>query len=201
MADTTANPPAFGAAEAGAFPWWVMLIEGIAALILGVFFFMTPAVTTLTVAWFIALYWVITGVISVISLFWDRTQWGWKLFWGIISIVAGWYLLGNLILGTAILLWVYVLILGFQGLIIGIVQIVQAFQGAGWGRGILGAISLLLGGWIVYLAFQKPGVIGVLPWVFGFFAVVGGIAAIVFSFQLRKLNATSTTSPMTPTAA
>ena len=43
--------------------------------------------------WFIALYWVVTGVISIVSLLWDRTQWGWKLIWGLISVLAGWFIL------------------------------------------------------------------------------------------------------------
>jgi uncharacterized membrane protein HdeD (DUF308 family) len=200
MADTTANPPAFGAGDAAAFPWWVMLLEGIALLILGIMFFTSPALTTAVAIWFVALYWVITGVVALVSLFWDRTQWGWKLVWGVISVMAGWYVLTNIIAGAVLLLWVYMLILGIQGLIMGVVELVQGFQGAGWGRGVLGAINLLFGGVLVYWAFNNPAVIGIFPFVFGIFAVIGGIAAIVFSFQLRKMNATAT-SPTTPAAA
>jgi uncharacterized membrane protein HdeD (DUF308 family) len=192
MADTTANPPAFGAGDAGAFPWWVMLLEGIAALLLGILLFVYPAVTTIVAVWFIALYWVLTGVIALVSLFWDRTQWGWKIFWGLISVAAGWFILTNPIIGAGTLLWAFALILGIQGLILGVVQIVAAFQGAGWGRGALGAISLLFGVLILTRLWTAALVI---PWVFAIFAVIGGIAAIVFSFQLRKMNATAAMPP------
>jgi uncharacterized membrane protein HdeD (DUF308 family) len=187
MADTAvATPSAFGTATARDFPWWMMLIEGIAALILGIFFFTNPVATTVTVVWFVALYWVITGVIQVVSLFWDRTQWGWKLAWGIISILAGWFVLTDILVGTAALLFIYVIIIAVQGIILGIVQIAQATKGAGWGRGVLGGLSIFFG--ILLLAWNWKVVV-VLPWVFGIFAVIGGIAAIFASFQLRKAQA------------
>jgi uncharacterized membrane protein HdeD (DUF308 family) len=192
MADVAANPPAFGKAEPHFYPWWLLLIEGIAAIIVGIFFFTSPAITATTVVFFVALYWVITGVVTLVSLFWDRSQWGLKLLWGIISVIAGWWIIGNLLLGTATLIWVYALILGIQGLVIGAVEIYQAFQGAGWGRGILGAISLLFGGWIVYLAIGRPAAVVVLfAYVFAIMAIVGGIAAIFFAFQVRGMEKSS----------
>jgi uncharacterized membrane protein HdeD (DUF308 family) len=197
MAETTANPPAFGAGDAAAFPWWVMLLEGIVALVLGILLFMYPGVTAVVAIWFVALYWVITGIITLASIFWDRTQWGWKLFWGVISIAAGWFIMTNPIIGAGTFLWTFALILGIQGLILGVVQVVAAFQGAGWGRGVLGAISMLFGVLILMYLWQAALV---LPWIFGIFAVAGGLAAIFFSFQLRKMNATSSL-PTTPSAA
>ena len=185
MADTAiaTTPSAFGKASAADFPWWLMLIEGIAAVIVGIFLFTNPAATTVTIVWFIALYWVFTGIISVVSLFWDRTQWGWRLAWGVISILAGWFILTNLFVGTFALLWIYVIIIAVQGIILGIIELVQAFQGAGWGRGVLGGLSIVFG--LLLLAWNYK-VVFVLPWVFGVFAVVGGLAAIFASFALRK---------------
>ena len=189
MAGVAANSPAFGKAEPHMYPWWLLLIEGIAAILVGIFFFMTPGITAATVALFVALYWLITGLVTLISLFWDRTQWGLKLLWGIVSVIAGWWIIGNLLLGTATLLWVYALILGIQGLIIGIVELVQAFQGAGWGRGALGAISVLFGGWILYLAIGKPlEVVVIFAYVFAILAIIGGMAAIFFAFQVRGME-------------
>jgi uncharacterized membrane protein HdeD (DUF308 family) len=193
MAEVAANPPAFGKAEPHLYPWWLLLIEGIAAILIGIFFFMTPGITAATVAFFVALYWMITGIVTLVSLFWDRTQWGWKLVWGIISVIAGWWIIGNLLLGTATLIWVYALILGIQGLIIGIVELVQAFQGAGWGRGALGAISVLFGGWIMYMAIGRPvQIVVIFAYAFAILAIVGGIAAIFFAFQVRGMEKSAT---------
>jgi len=78
------------------------------------------------------------------------------------------------------------LLLGINGMIIGVVDIVKAFQGAGWGKGVLGAFSVIIG---AYIAFNFPQFILVLPWVWGLFVAAFGIAAIVMSFQLRKTQA------------
>ena len=194
MADTAAaTPPAFGTATAKDFPWWVMLVEGLAAIVVGILLFTNPAATTVTIVWFIAVYWIVTGIISVASLFWDRTQWGWRLAWGIISIMAGWFILTDLIVGTAALLFIYVIILAIQGIILGVVQLVQASQGAGWGRGALGVLSILFG--FLLLAWNWKVVV-VLPWVFGVFAMGIGILAVVASFMLRQAQSTSTSQAL-----
>ena len=56
------------------------------------------------------------------------------------------------------------------------------FKGAGWGVGILGAISILFG--ILLLANYMKFTIS-LPWAVGILAIVGGIAAIVMAFRLK----------------
>jgi uncharacterized membrane protein HdeD (DUF308 family) len=184
MADSLiGTPAAFGTATARDFPWWVMLIESLAAVALGIFLFMNPVATVVTVVWFIAIYWVVTGIISVASLFWDRTQWGWRLAWGIISILAGWFILEDLLVGAFALLWIWVIIIAVQGIILGIVQIVAATKGAGWGRGALGALSLLIG--ILLLARSGLATLA-LPYVLGAIAVLLGLVGIIGSFALRK---------------
>jgi uncharacterized membrane protein HdeD (DUF308 family) len=184
MAETAvATQPAFGEATTRDFPWWLMLIEGLAAIVLGVFLFTNPAATTVTIVWFIAMYWIVTGILSIVSLVWDRTQWGWRLAWGIISILAGWFIVTDLLVGTAALLFIYVIILAVQGIMLGIVQVVQATRGAGWGRGVLGGLSIVFG--LLLLAWNWKVVL-VLPWVFGVFAVAGGLLAVVGSFMLRS---------------
>jgi uncharacterized membrane protein HdeD (DUF308 family) len=176
-------PDAFGAATLRDYPWWVMLVEGIAAVILGGFLFMNPVATTVTIVWFIAIYWVVTGLFSLISLFWDRSQWGWRLVWGIISVLAGWFIITDLLIGAFALLWIWVIIIAVQGIIVGVVQLIAAFKGGGWGRGALGALSLLIG--VVLLAKSYIAVLA-LPYVAGALALIFGVLAIVGAFGLRK---------------
>jgi uncharacterized membrane protein HdeD (DUF308 family) len=75
-----------------------------------------------------------------------------------------------------------VIIIAVQGLIAGAIQLVQAFQGGGWGVGLLGVLGIILG--IVLLASPVLAATA-LPWVLGIFSIVGGIAAIIGSFSLR----------------
>ena len=176
-------------AEPKPYPWWLVLINGIATLIIGVLLLTNTASTTIILVQLLALYWVIAGIFSIVSIFVDRTAWGWKLFIGVVGILAGWGLLGSLVIGAVLVLNIALLILGIQGLILGIVALIQAFQGAGWGAGIMGVISIFLG--IVLLSmFDTPLINAVIvARVAGIFAIVGGIVGIIQSFRVRSAAA------------
>jgi uncharacterized membrane protein HdeD (DUF308 family) len=163
-------------------PWWVVLIEGIAAIIIGVLLLINPRVTTVVLIQFLGIYWFIVGIIDIVRIFMDSTMWGWKLFSGIIGILAGiaiiQYPLWSSLLVPTVLVWVF----GFFGIIIGIIGLIQAFQGAGWGAGILGVLSILFGLLLIFNAFVASLT---LPFIFGILAIVGGLAALVMAFQMR----------------
>ena len=163
-------------------PWWVVLIEGIAAIIIGIFLLINPRVTTVVLIQFLGIYWFIVGIIDIVRIFMDSTMWGWKLFSGIIGILAGiaiiQYPLWSSLLVPTVLVWVF----GFFGIIIGVIGLIQAFQGAGWGAGILGVLSILFGLLLIFNAFVASLT---LPFIFGILAIVGGLAALVMAFQMR----------------
>jgi uncharacterized membrane protein HdeD (DUF308 family) len=170
------------AVEERLVPWWVVLIQGIAAIIIGIFLLINPRITTVVLVQFLGVYWLIIGIIDIVRIFIDSTMWGWKLFSGLIGILAGiaiiQYPLWSSFLVPSVLVWVF----GFFGIIIGIIGLIQAFQGAGWGAGILGVLSILFGGLLLTNAF----VAGLtLPLIYGILAIVGGLAAVVNAFQLR----------------
>ena len=75
-----------------------------------------------------------------------------------------------------------VIILGVQGLVFGVIGLVQAFRGAGWGAGILGAVSILFG---LLLLFNVGGFTLALPWTIGLLALVGGVLSTIAAFRLR----------------
>jgi uncharacterized membrane protein HdeD (DUF308 family) len=163
-------------------PWWVVLIEGIAAIIIGVLLLANPRVTTAVLIQFLGIYWFIVGIIDIVRIFMDSSMWGWKLFSGIIGILAGiaiiQYPLWATLLVPAVLVWVF----GFFGIIIGIIGLIQAFQGAGWGAGILGVLSILFGLLLIFNAFVASLT---LPFIFGILGIVGGLAALVMAFRMR----------------
>jgi uncharacterized membrane protein HdeD (DUF308 family) len=167
--------------------WWVPLVMGIVAIVFGLLLFTNPAGTSIWIAWLVGIYWFIGGVMNLVSLFVDRTQWGWKLVLGLLGIFAGMVVISAMgrtpLLATVGLAAIYVFVLGLQGIVFGVIQIIQAFQGGGWGVGILGVVSILFGA----LLMANPIIAGLaLPWVFGVFAVVGGIAGIVLAFKAKN---------------
>jgi len=163
-------------------PWWLVLLEGIAAIILGVLLITNTGMTTILLVQLLGVYWLIKGIFSIIAIFIDSSQWGWKLFIGILSIVAGILVVGSPFWSTAIVGLTLVLILGINGIIVGIVEIIQAFQGGGLGVGLLGLISVILG---ILLIVYRYNVVTALPWALAIMLLIGGVVAIVAAFRMR----------------
>lgn len=172
---------AFGPQER-AMPWWIPLIEGIALVIVGILLFTNTAATTIALVQVLGIYWLISGIMELISLFVDRSAWGLKLLGGIIGIWAGLVILNHPIGGALALGFTIVIILGIQALLLGLINIVQAFRGAGWGIGLMGVINIIFG---VILLGNSLIATATLPWVLGGFAIVAGIVAIVTAFRLK----------------
>ncbi|HEY1408389.1 MAG TPA: HdeD family acid-resistance protein [Promineifilum sp.] len=166
-----------------AMPWWIPLIEGIALIIVGILLFTNTAATIVILAQILAIYWLISGIMQIVSLFVDRSAWGLKLLAGIIGIWAGLMIIQSPIVGTLALGLAIVVILGIQALILGVINIIQAFRGAGWGIGLLGVVNVIFG--IILLGNAMVSA-AVLPWVLGGLAIVGGIMAIVMAFRLKS---------------
>jgi uncharacterized membrane protein HdeD (DUF308 family) len=167
--------------------WWVPLIQGIVAIILGILFLTYPGATAATVAGMVGFFWLIGGIMDFVAMFMNRANLGWKLFGGIVGVLAGLVVLSNIFkhpLWTALALGgVYVLVLGIQGIVIGVVQLVRAFQGDGWGVGILGVLSVLFG---LLLVFNPLAGALALPWVFGVLGIVFGGIGIFWAFRIKN---------------
>jgi uncharacterized membrane protein HdeD (DUF308 family) len=168
--------------ESEMVPWWLVLLEGIALLILGILLLLKPGMTTLIFIQFLGIYWLVSGIFQIVAIFLDRSMWGWKLFMGILGILAGIVVINHPIWSPVIIGSTLIIILGIQGIIVGGFRIFAAFKGAGWGSAILGAISLLLG---IYLLANIGAATFVLPWIVGVLAIIGGIAAIVMAFRIK----------------
>ncbi|MFN2134624.1 MAG: HdeD family acid-resistance protein [Candidatus Promineifilaceae bacterium] len=166
-------------------PWWLVLIEGILLIILGVMFFMNPYGTMVTAVWVLGIYWLVRGIIELVSLIWDRALWGWKIFSGILGIVAGWILIQQPLGGTLVLSSTLVFILGFIGIFQGIVALIEGFKGAGWGTLIIGIISIILG---VILLMNVRGAAAWMPWALGIMAIISGISALFGSFRVKSMQ-------------
>jgi uncharacterized membrane protein HdeD (DUF308 family) len=168
-------------------PWWLILLQGIAALVLGFLLLTDPGMTVLVLVQFLGAYWFIDGIFRIVSIFVDRTGWGWKLFGGIVGILAGIFILRHPLWSAMLVPETIAILIGIMGVLAGGVQLYSAFKGAGWGQGILGALSIIFG---LLILFNPFGAALALPFVFGILGIVAGIAAIVTAFQVRRLQQT-----------
>jgi uncharacterized membrane protein HdeD (DUF308 family) len=174
--------------ETRAYPWWLILVEGVIAVVVGALLLWAPTATKLEVYQVLVValgfYWVLSGILTLVDMFQDHTAWGWKLLMGVISIVAGAYILMYPGLTGLALPRIFVLVLGIWGLMQGILMLVMAFKGGGLGVGILGGLYLLLG---IYLVanWSAPGMGLAFVWAAAITAFVGGIFMIFVAFRQR----------------
>jgi uncharacterized membrane protein HdeD (DUF308 family) len=163
-------------------PWWLVLINGIAALILGILLITSTGSTVFILVQFLGIYWLVSGIFQIIGMFIDSTAWGWKLFAGILGILAGIVILNHPLISPLVVGTTIVIIMGVQGIIFGIAGLIAAFQGGGWGAGIMGVLSVIFG---IVLLFNPILGAAALPWVLGIFGIVGGIAGIIAAFRMK----------------
>ena len=170
-------------------PWWLTLIMGIAAMIIGAVLLWAPAKTKvetyqLLIA-FLGIYWLIAGVMDIISMFVDHTAWAWKLFIGIVCIIAGFYVLAYPVAAAVALPRVMVLVLGIWGLFYGTMLLSMAFSGGGWGAGILGVLGIIFG--FILIADYGSLFSGLaMLWAAAVVGLIGGFLMIIQAFRTRS---------------
>jgi uncharacterized membrane protein HdeD (DUF308 family) len=77
---------------------------------------------------------------------------------------------------------VLVIILGVQGLIMGVLEIIGGLKGGGIGSFILGAINMLVG--LLLLGSPVAAALAV-PLVFGVLLLIQGVGSIALAFRTR----------------
>jgi len=170
-------------------PWWMTLITGIALVVVGaMLLFAAPRQkldTYMVLVAFLGIYWLVQGIFDIVSIFIDHTAWVWKLFIGIVSIIAGSSILMYPIAAAIALPKIFVLVLGIWGLMYGIILLIMAFQGGGWGAGILGVLGIIFG-IVLMVNYSVPGMGLAMLWTGAVFALIGGVVMIVQSFRQRS---------------
>ncbi len=159
---------------------YVLLFGGIISLVFGILLFTQPTATLSLIMLLVGLSWFIWGIVTLLGIFIDKAEWGWKLFGGVIGIAAGLLVFQNPVASTVAVPAVVAIILGIFGILIGISAVIAAFQGEGWGAGIFGAISILLG---LLLLFNSLVGGQVLIWLTALLLVVQGGFGVIKSFM------------------
>jgi uncharacterized membrane protein HdeD (DUF308 family) len=171
--------------------WWVPLLQGVAALIIGLLLFARPGATLVALTMFLGAYWLVGGLFDIVGAVSRRDSdrhWVLALLSGILGVVVGFLLLGQPILGAIVTSLVMVSLLAIGAILSGIFDIAWAvrvrnqIQGEGWII-LLGVLSVLLG--LMLLASPLLSAAALVQFA-AILAVVGGIALIVTAFRLRR---------------
>jgi uncharacterized membrane protein HdeD (DUF308 family) len=175
--------------DSGLFPWWIFLVWGILTLIIGCMFIISPGMTTILLITLMGAYWLVGGLFAIGSLVMDRTNMGWKIFLGVINILAGILILLYPLYSTVFVLSFFVIFVGFWACFVGAAHLYHALATKDAGNGVLGIISLIFG----LLLLMNPFIAAaLLPFVAGGFAIVTGLTTITVSFTAKKIAAATT---------
>lgn len=166
--------------------WWLMLIIGIFSVICGIWVFRNPVESYFALAIYFSIMFMMYGIGEIVNAF-ARTyhNWGWGLAVGILDLVIGFILLGNLAWTADILPFLVGIILMFVGVgFIAQSAQMQSLRIPRWGWLLTGGILTLL---FAFLIIFHPlfGVFNIIVWT-GLAFIFGGISAIFYSFALKS---------------
>ena len=175
--------PAATAPATEHLPWWLGVVQGVALIVLGLLCLSAPGATLFVVVQFVGIYWLVTGILGLVSLISDRRMWLWKLVAGVIGILAGIAIIQHPLWATILVPSTLILVIGIMGIVAGILGIIHSSSERGWMGVALGAVGALLG--LILVANPVIGA-ATLPFVVGIFALVGGIMALVAAWSERR---------------
>ena len=168
--------------------WWVLVLRGVIAIAFGIVSFIWPGVTALALVFLLAAFAFVEGIFALIGAFGYGLPGGQRLLMvllGLLGLAVGVFAVARPgIAALTIVVWV-----AWWAIIAGIVQIVVAIEMRKeieneWALIIGALLSIVFG--ILLLWRPLAGVI-TLAYLFGFYAIIFGIAMLSLGIRLRSL--------------
>ncbi len=169
--------------------WWLLTLNGVIAVLFGVFALFIPQATILTIAKYFGFILLLGGLIlfiGALSKMKKKKSYGVLLIEGIISLVIGFIIL----FFTKQTLELFVILIGIWAITLGIFQLSMLIGAKAEGMNktvvlINGLITLLFGILIFFNPFQAA--VG-FTYIVGIIALIFGIIMIYISFKLKNLQ-------------
>ncbi len=168
--------------------WPTFIWRGIFALILGVIAFAYPGQTATVLTYAFGAYILLSGFAMLaagLGLGSVNGPWFGLVLLGLLSIIAGIYILaqpglGALTLAYTVALW---------AIATGVLEIFAAFSARdivpnAWAMGLVGLLSIVAG---VFIAYAPGRGLIALSYTVGIYAVLAGVTSIAFAIRLRGL--------------
>ncbi|NDV47357.1 HdeD family acid-resistance protein [Paludibacter sp. 221] len=170
--------------------WWISLIIGVLALIVGIWSLVTPIETFFALTILFVVTFFIEGILEIAFSISNRkiiTGWGWNLAMGIIDVIFAIILMRNMALTPLVFSYViafWVLFRAVWG--IGVSIDLKGYRDSGWGW--LLALSII-GVIIAILMLLVPTLAASFAvYMVGFALIVYGIFRIYLAFRLKGLK-------------
>ena len=168
--------------------WWILVLRGVLAILLGVLALANPGTTAATLVLWIAIFLIIDGALALLTTIarWKEHEDKWlHVAEGVLSI-----LLGILILNAPeMTLFLVVLYAAVWSIMAGITRIAMAIQlrkeieGETW-LALSGLLSIVFG----ILVIAQPGIgLATIMWMLGLFLVLAGVVLIALGLKVKKL--------------
>ncbi|HHX65496.1 MAG TPA: hypothetical protein GX702_11470 [Chloroflexi bacterium] len=167
--------------------WWALLIQGIAAIIIGAIVLLTTALSSVVLLQILGWYWLIVGVLRAVGGAGGETRSTQRLVIGGLGIIVG---LAAVIypLWSAIALPTVILVLiGVYGMVEGLWSLYRAYNRKQAILGVLGVLSLALG---ILLILAPSSPLAILTNTLGLVALLGGIIAVALALLRRSRERT-----------
>ena len=171
--------------------WWVHLLWGLSAIVLGVLLVARPVETGLFLVQVMAIFWLVGGVIDLIHALVARDKGaGWSIVVAIVGILAGLVILGHPIVGLVLTVTTLFMVAAFSAIFFGVTNIVEGArkrdgESRPWSRFFLGVLQVVIG---IFMLWHP--VLGTLAFssALGFVAIAGGVGAVGLALGARKRN-------------
>lgn len=166
--------------------WWIFIVRGIIAILFGIVAWLWPGLTLTTMIWLAGLWLIVDGVLTIIGAVINRDSF--QSIWPLVLIGLAGIGFGIFIVAfpgfTAI--WLIVAI-GLYAIVTGVFAIISAIRlrkeiENEWSMGALGLISILFG--LAMVVFPGSGALALI-WVIAIYAILIGIAEVIFGFRVR----------------
>lgn len=166
--------------------WWVFMLRGVAAILFGIIAFVAPGLGLVFILTFLAAWMLVDGIGSIYQALRGGPPPGersriWLWIDGIIALLAA----AALLFAPMVSALGLVLVTGVWFIISGFARIMLAFRLSSLLLGLLGAVNIVLGAWLV--ARPGPGLLAVV-WLIALEAIAMGVLMIGLGWQLRRVH-------------
>jgi len=163
--------------------WWVFILRGLVGILFAILAFLAPGAGLAVILAFLAAWMAVDGAATLYQAVKGPPERHGFWFWvdGIVSLLAA----AALLIAPAISALALVLVTGFWSVAVGVLRLILAFRLGSVLMGLLGAVTIVIGVWLVVA--PGPGLLALI-WLVGLQALIVGVLLVGYGWRLRRIH-------------